>query len=61
MQCLSCHFTVCYTYLSDKDPEEQQCDVPCEEQEAGTDPQVIEQRQVQQPSYAVKTVQRAGT
>lgn len=50
----------CYTYLSDKDPKEQQCDVPCEEQEAGTDPQMVEQGEVQQSSYAVKRVDRAG-
>lgn len=50
----------CYTHLSDKDPKEQQCDVPCEEQEAGTDPQMVEQGEVQQSSYAVKRVDRAG-
>lgn len=35
-------------YLSDKDPKEQQCEVPCEEQETGTDPQVVEQGEIQQ-------------
>lgn len=49
-----------YTYLSDKDPKEQQCDVPCEEEEGGTDPQVAEQGQVQQSSYGVERMDRAG-
>lgn len=44
----------CDTYLSDKDPKEKQCDVPREEQEAGADPQVVEETEVQQSSYAVK-------
>lgn len=43
----------CNTYLSDKDPKEKQCDVPREEQEAGADPQVVEETEVQQSSYAV--------
>lgn len=46
-------------HLSDKDPKEQQGDVPCEEQEAGTDPQLVEQVEVQQSSDAVKRVGRA--
>lgn len=33
--------------------------MPCEEEEAGTDPQVVEQGEVQQSSYAVKRVDRA--
>lgn len=49
-----------FTYLSDKDPEEQQCDVPCEEEEGGTDPQVVEQGQVQQSSDGVKRMDGAG-
>lgn len=48
------------TYLSNKDPEEQQCDVPCKEEEACTDPQMVEQGEVQQSSYAVKRLDRAG-
>lgn len=48
------------TYLSDKNPEEQQCDVPCKEEKGGTDPQLVEQGEVQQSSYAVKSVGRAG-
>lgn len=47
------------TYLSHKDPKEHQCDVPREEEEAGTDPQVVDQGEVQQPSYAVKRMDRA--
>lgn len=35
-------------YLSDKNPKEQQCEVPCEEQETGTDPQVVEEGEIQQ-------------
>lgn len=34
--------------------------MPCEEEEAGTDPQVVKQGEVQQSSYAVKRVDRAG-
>ena len=49
-----------FTYLSDKDPEEQQCDVPCEEEEGGTDPQVVEQGQVQQSSDGVERMDGAG-
>lgn len=48
------------THLSDEDPKEQQCDVPHEEKEGGTDPQVVEQREVQQPSYTVQRVGWAG-
>lgn len=46
-------------YLSHKDPKEHQCDVPREEEEAGTDPQVVDQGKVQQSSYAVKRMDRA--
>lgn len=49
-----------HIYLSDKDPEELQCDVPGEEEETGTDPQVVEQGQVQQASNTVQRVGRAG-
>lgn len=45
-------------YLSDKNPEEQQCEVPGEEQEGGAEPQVI--KEVQQSSYAVNRVDGAG-
>lgn len=34
--------------------------MPCEEEEAAADPQVVEQGEVQQSSYAVKRVDRAG-
>lgn len=55
------HFTlVCVLYLSDKDPEEQQCEVPCEEQETGTDPQVVEEGQIKQSCHAVKRVDWTG-
>lgn len=47
-------------YLCDKDPKEQQRDVPREEEEAGADPHVVEQGEVQQSGYAVKRVDRAG-
>lgn len=33
--------------------------MPCEEEEADTDPHVVEQGEVQQSSYAVKRVDRA--
>ena len=49
-----------YTYLRDKDPKEQQCDVPCAEEEGGTDPQVVEQGQVQQSGNCVERIVRAG-
>lgn len=48
------------TYLNEKNPKEQKCDVPCEEEEGGTDPDVVEQGEVQQPSYTIKGVGRAG-
>ena len=48
------------TYLSDKDPKEQQCDVPCEEEEGGTDPEVVEQGEVQQSSDAVERMDGAA-
>lgn len=48
------------TYLSEKNPKEQQRDVPSEEEKGGTDPEVVEQGEVQQSSYAVKRVGRAG-
>lgn len=46
-------FVFC-TNLCDKDPKQLQSDVPCEELEGGTDPQVVEQGEVQQSSYTVK-------
>lgn len=48
------------TYLSDKYSEDQQCKVPGEKQEAGTDPQVVEQGEIQQSSYGVETMGRAA-
>lgn len=33
-------------YLSNIDPKEQQGEVPCGEQETGTDPQVIDQGEI---------------
>lgn len=60
-----CHVTICtencdlyHIYLSDKYSEEQQCEVPGEEQEGGTEPQVI--KEVQQSSNTVDRVDGAG-
>ena len=49
-----------WTYLCDKHPEEQYREVPGEEEEGATDPQVVQHGKVQQPCYAVQRVQRAG-
>lgn len=54
------NYTLHNTYLSDKYSEDQQCEVPGEEQKTGTDPQVVEQGEIQQSSYGVETVGRAA-
>lgn len=47
-------------YLGDVDPEEQHAQVPGEQQERSTDPQLIEQRHVTQSSERVQRAHRAG-
>lgn len=47
-------------YLSNKHPEEQHGEVPGEEEEGATDPQVVQHGRVQKPCYAVQRVKRAG-
>lgn len=46
-------------HLSDKDPKEQQGDVPQDEEEGGTDPQGVEQGQIQQSGNAVERLNGA--
>lgn len=40
------HMCFIFAYLSNIDPKEQQGEVPCGEQETGTDPQVIDQGEI---------------
>lgn len=51
---------VCWTYLCDEHPEEQHGEVPGEEEEGATDPQVVEHGEVQKACDAVQRVKRAG-
>lgn len=46
-------------HLCDKDPKEQQCDVPGEEEEGGADPEAVEEGEVHESSYAVQGMDRA--
>lgn len=48
-------------YLGDVDPEEQQGEVPGEQQERSTDPQLIEQRHITQSSKRVQRANRTET